>query len=272
MIRRFAGKYRRVAAALALSVVVGGVAALVVVVGRSQFVSSQAPNPVVDFTKLTPLPFYGYGTVTPPNFDPTALAHCQLPANDRPAPGLPPLSCRSTGAEPPPGAIPTPAPGQRPSLAKVAAPAGWQTFDNPLFRFTYAIPPGWYSNMRPEGGTFQVDDPPAVIEANDGKANPPGGVAVFFSAIAYVPPTTPKIASPADKVLAAPNAMFGTVPGGVWDEGPGEGLAHIIHGVFVRDGILYQIRAHIEGDGRTSDQIAIDLATVRELFARVNPY
>lgn len=183
-----------------------------------QFVLSQEGTGIVDFTKLTPIPFPGYPTGVSEGYnDPWPT--CQAPADEQPDPDLPPLSCRNSASEPPPGSIKTPAPAEIPDATAVAAeaPKEWTVIDNRLFRYTLAIPPGWYSNMRPEGGEFRIFDETHTKRIMS-KGATPGGIAGSFSAR----PLARRLAGfPIDVEdhLASPNTSFGIVPGAIWDDG-----------------------------------------------------
>src|SRR4051812_10834647 len=96
---------------VATAIVVGaaGAVALALATGIG---SDDAASHAVDFSKITPVaPLTGTRTV-PDYGNPS---HCQFPDDEQPSPDLPPLSCRSTGAEPSPGAIPTIDPKQAPT-------------------------------------------------------------------------------------------------------------------------------------------------------------
>ncbi|HYM14840.1 MAG TPA: hypothetical protein VEZ14_04725 [Dehalococcoidia bacterium] len=230
--------------------------------------TSQGGSGVVDFTKVTTVPFTGYpSTITVPDLrEPT----CQAPANERPAPDLPPLSCRLSSGEPPPGAIPTASPAQRPVPA-APQPAGVVVADNRLFRYTITIPSGWYSNMRPEGGTFQLTDAAATREMVD-HSNPSGGIVITFGASKYVDPSVTGAFDTTEKRLQHPNASFGVVAGVIWGEGPGEGAAAIIHAAFRVGNVLFEANAGVASDGRPQEAIAADIASVRSVLQSITPY
>jgi hypothetical protein len=250
-------------AALAVVASVGAVVAIVVVFSKPA--TSGPGSPVARFD-ITPLPFRPPATVQPP--DTSNPPRCQAPQDDRPAPDLPPLPCRYSGAEPPPGAIPTPAANE--VLTPTNAPEKWQIVDNPVFRYTLAVPPDWYVNMRPEGGEFYVLDPVALAEEAKG-GNPPGGVALHFTAELYVR-VEPPFASPVDVHLDAPNASFGRYPGAIWEEpAGGEGLARIVHTAFVKDGILFKMLGNF-GDGLSDADVGAEVALVEQILATITPY
>ncbi len=253
------------AATVLAAVAVGlGAAAL-----SSGLVGSQggSPNPAVDFSRITPSPYY----VTTPTFpDYSNPAHCQLPDNERKRPDLPPLSCRYSSAEPTPGTIPTLSPlVTRPSIP---APSGFQIIDNQLFRFTVQAPDTWYSDMRPEGGAFHLYDPNATREAATQTRIPGGGIAFYFGAGQYVPPRVPDgFLGVVETKLLQPNTSFGGVPGVVWDEGAGEGVAHQYTAAFLKDGIVYRVDVRVQDD-RPSAAMQGDIDAVNAVLSTINPY
>jgi|GEM_PF-3064402 len=254
--------------ALAVAVVASLIGSTAVAVWAIQNALSQEPSGVVDFTKVTTIPFTGYpSTITVPDLsEPT----CQAPSNDRPQPDLPPLSCRLSSGEPPPGTVPTASPAERPAPA-APQPGGATVADNQLFRYTITIPSGWYSNMRPEGGTFQLTDAVATREMVD-NSHPPGGIAIVFGGRKYVDPSVTGEIVTAEKRLQHPNASFGAFPGVIWDEGPGEGAAAIIHAAFRVGDVVFEATAGVEGDGRPQEAIAADVAAVRSVLQSITPY
>ncbi len=232
--------------------------------------SSQAPSGVADFTKLTPRPFPGYpSTITPADLtEPT----CQAPANERPQPDLPPLSCRISSGEPPPGVIATASALQRPTVAPLQ-PSGASIADNQLFRYTITVPDGWYSNMRPEGGQFQLSDPPATAETLDPAKHIPGGIVIIFGARKYFVPDVPGGFVPlVEERLQRPNVSFGGVPGVIWDEGPGEGAAAQLRAAFRKDDVVFEALALISGNGRSQEAVAGDIAAARAVLLSITPY
>ncbi|MBI2724198.1 MAG: hypothetical protein HYX50_03955 [Chloroflexi bacterium] len=92
-----------------VAVLLAGIAAAGLAVGvvaaRSLF--DDGENHVVNPAEITPLPFYGYpATIEVPDY--SNPPKCQYPADERPSPDPPPLSCRNTGAEPTPAPSPPP--------------------------------------------------------------------------------------------------------------------------------------------------------------------
>jgi hypothetical protein len=243
----------------------------VAAVGIVAFAVADDANPgqdsFADLANVTTLPFPGYPeTVTVPDYDDPP--ECRYPEDEREDPSLPPLSCRNTGAEPPPGAVPTVDPAEREPTP--AAEDGSRIIDNAAFRYTVRVPDDWYSDMRPEGGTFALYDPAAT--AAHGNGSLPGGLILMFHAASYQPPLLPELGGPIEKNLANPNIKFGTIDGATWNEGPGEGLAHFVHAVFIRDGVLYQIDAYVAGGDRPRGTVDADLARAYDVIATVSPY
>jgi hypothetical protein len=225
---------------------------------------------IVEHSRITPVPFAEGGypkTVEPP--DTANPPECQFPEDERPAPELPPYSCRNTAAEPPPGTIPTPEPGA--SKSPEGVDGAWQVLDNALFRFTVAIPAGWYSNMRPEGGSFRVSDP-AVLEEDQKGIDVSGGVVLIFTARDYVPPRDSDGLQPDTEIrLNTPNFDFGGYPGVVWDDAPDEGLARVIRAAFAKDGVVYEVRIQIAG-GRSAAEVDADAEMADEILRSITPY
>ncbi len=263
-------RHRRTIAIVGAAAVLATAAAIAVAMWTTGFVTSQGGGggSAVNFTKITPLPFKGYpATVVLPNT--TNPPGCTLPTNERPDPNLPPLSCRNSGAEPPPGTIPTADAAKRPPTP--TPEKGTHVIDNPLFRFTVQVPDGWYSDMRPEGGEFHLYDAAGAAEQAKG-ADLPGGLVAHFTARAYVPLDDTAFVVPViDKHLQAPNATFGGFPGAIWDEGPGEGLSHMIYAAFRKEAVVYVITINIADDADVA-AIEADLKTVTALLATVTPY
>jgi hypothetical protein len=265
-------KGRRLLAVAALMVVVSVGAVVAIMVVLSEPAESQPGSPVAHPELVTPLPFTGYPpTVHPP--DTANPPRCQAPQDERPAPDLPPLPCRNSGNEPAAGAIPTPGPAD--ALSPQNAPAGWQVVDNPLFRYTLAIPPGWYANIRREGGEFYVLDPVALDEDAKG-VDPPGGVVMHFTA--WGPPAAKISATPVpfDPQAYAPNAAsasYAGYPGATWEEDleGAEGLARTLSTVFVRDGVTFQAAANF-GVGLSDAEVATEVELVRQILTTITPY
>jgi hypothetical protein len=262
---------------LVLAIVVAtGAAAMGVVFAARNLATSQEASGIVDFSKVTPLPFPGYPTDIASSIalDSSKAPTCQAAADERPDPNLPPLSCRSSASEPPPGSIDTPSPAEIPNNATLAAnaPAGWTVIDNRIFRYTLALPPGWYSNMRPEGGAFYVFDEIKTEEVlGKGGVTLPGGVAAGFSARRLVTDTVPGFTPNVEEHLATPNADFGGHLGAIWQEGGGEGTAVSVHAAFAREGVVYEMVFDIEDD-RAAVAIDADVALSRQILATIQPY
>ncbi len=229
---------------------------------------------IVDFTKLTPLPFAGYPTDVAANYPPdfNKLPTCQAKSDERPDPNLPPLSCRFSGSEPTPGMIKTPSPDELPDIEELSRsiPAGWKIVDNRLFRFAIAIPGDWYSDIRPQGGAFSLMDKPFADAVVSGE-RPAGGIWCSFSARGVV--TRESGSLPAvEEHLQSPNTTFGSLAGVIWDEGGGEGLAHYLHVAFTDGVVVFEADVHILHGGRGSDEIERDLRLVYEVFQTLQPY
>jgi hypothetical protein len=127
--------------------------------------------------------------------------------------------------------------------------------------------------MRPEGGAFELTDPPATAETLDPTKNVPGGIVIFLSARKYfVPPLPGGFLPEAEERLQTSNVSFGDVPGVIWDEGPGEGAAAILHAAFQKDGVIFEALAGVAADGRTKESIAADIATTRAVLLSITPY
>lgn len=270
-LRRFLAEWRLLAAVLLVLLVGAATATLV----SRNFASSQEGTGIVDFAKLTPLPFPGYPervlTQSPSFADPT----CQAPKGERPDPDLPELACRYSGAEPPPGAIATARPDQLPDAADLAkdVPPGWTPIDNRVFRYTLAIPPDWYSTMRPEGGEFRVLDSILVAKgAAKGLSGLQGGVAGQFSAYSLPADDIPGFTPLVVERLKTPNATFGDVPGAIWEDPPGENDAAIVRAAFAVQGVVYEFYFDVVDDGRAPEAVVADVAIVKEILGTVRPY
>ena len=256
--------FRRIGLAIAIVIGLAGSTAVATLAIRSA--SSQTPNAVVDFSKVTSLPYYPVTPKAPDFSEPT----CQAASNDAPKPGLPPLSCRISSAEPPPGLIPTASALQRPAPA-AAQPDGATVIDNRLFRYTITVPKGWYSDMRAEGGTFQLTDPPATQSLVD-HSDLPGGIEIGFTARKYVNPSITHEIATAEKRLQSPNFAFGQISGVIWDEGPGEGAAALLHAAFRSGDVIFEVNANVASDSRPQDAIDADIAAVKAVFSSITPY
>jgi hypothetical protein len=261
---------RRVAVAVTVAAV-AGVAALALVAANMAF--SDEGSGIVDHSKITPLPFVGYPTEV---YDPPAFVEptCQAPEGEREDPSLPPLSCRDSGSEPPPGAIKTASPEEIPDKTVVTSkvPEGWTVIDNRLFRYTLAVPPDWYSTMRPEGGEFRLLDAVLVAKgAAKGQSELRGGIGGYASA-REEPTNTPPLLPGVEDPLATPNWMFGTVPGAVWEEEGGHGTAVTVRGAFANGGIIYEIYFDVVDDGRDPTEVEADIALIKRILATITPY
>lgn len=269
---KHARRHLTLVAVVAGAVVLGaaGAVALALATGGG---SDDAARHAVDFTKITPLAVVPpIGTITPTLPDYSNPSHCQLPQDDRPAPDLPPLSCRHSGAEPPPGTIPTVEPAKRegsPTPIK-----GSQVIDNLLFRFTVQIPDTWFSDMRPEGGQFDVLDPRITRQQAKGSVET-GGVVLDFSATKYVAPYAPgAVVGDAETRLLTPNASFGGVPGAIWEEAQGgaDGVAVTVRAAFLKDGVVYEVLGNVVDDGQPAAAIQADVDAVKTILSTITPY
>lgn len=242
-----------------------GVGATWIIVNATGRATSEEPDPhVADLNRLplTPLSI------------PTALKkpvpldqwpECRVAKDEVPGPGLPPLPCHYEGSEPPLGTIPTASPTERAGiLTGIQIPEGWQVYDNPMFRYTFALPSGWYANMRPEGGEFSVFNAVAMEWFATGE-DKPGGLVMFFSAGL---PSVRLSKTDAER-LDNPNANFGGYDGATWEDpgGVGLGVARVIVFAFVKDGVVFRGRINF-GEGYSED----DVATVRQILATITPY
>lgn len=258
-------KHLNAAGRVAVTVASLAVAAVIVLGIRSTgLVTSQGggEGSAVNFAKTTPLPFQPV-TYTPPDY--SNPSHCQAAEDERPSPDLPPLSCRNSAGEPPPSFIPTVDPAVAPLAAR--ARAGWKIVDNRLFRMTVQVPDSWYSNMRPEGGTFAVADPAATAHAAGRSPTSGLGIAMLFEAHApsgVVPEVSHK--------LEQPNATFAGVPGVIWDEGNAEGSRYLRAAFRVGD-VTYQMDIYVDGSpGRPTADIEADIELVKAILATVTTY
>jgi hypothetical protein len=266
------GRHFTLLAVIVGAVVLGAAGAVALALANGLGADDVAKH-AVDFTKITPLPVVApIGTPSPTLPDYSNPPKCQLPEDDRPSPDLPPLSCRNSGAEPPPGTIPTVDPAKPQSTPTAAK--GFRVIDNQVFRFTVQIPDAWYSDMRPEGGQFDVLDPRITRQQAEGTEET-GGVVIDFSATKYVPPYAPgAVVSDTETKLMKPNASFGDVPGVIWEDqqGGADGLAVIIHAAFLKDGVVYEVLANVVDDGQPSDAIQADVDVIKGILATITPY
>lgn len=216
----------------------------------------------------TPVPGANYPGQLPPD-----EVGCAGPENEVPAPGLPPLPCHDRSSEPVPGAIPTPDAAERDDAVAATqnVPEGWIVYDNPMFRYTFALPPGWYANMRPEGGEFDVFDPIGMEQFATQESRSGGLVMLFFAGTSER--DKPNSRGPKyTEGLDSPNARFGTYGGAIWEnpEDPeiGEGVVRIIRFAFARsEGLFFGGQVNF-GEGYTE----ADVETVYRILKTITPY
>jgi len=255
----------RVTALTLLAAVAVGVGVAWVVANATQPATSEEPDPVPDFSQrpLTPL---GVPTLLPTRIPLEEWPDCRAPRDEVPGPGLPPLPCHYEGSEPPPGTIPTASAEERPAAIASTqnVPKGWEVYDNPMFRYTFALPADWYANMRPEGGEFAVFDPNEMAFFENGEDRE-GGVVMFFSAGL---PSVRLSEADAER-LDTPNAEFGGYDGVIWEDpdSVGLGVARVMVFAFLKDGVVFRGRINF-GEGYTE----ADVATVRQILATITPY
>jgi len=236
-----------------LSIVFIGVAAVAVGVGvawalarpsGSATSQSRGPN-VPDFSNIP---------LTPPFAIPTAL-----PTE---------LTEQQRSLEPPPGDLPTPNPAARnaaiPNTLNV--PQGWKVYDNGKFQYTFALPPDWQTDMKPDGGHFSVRNPAAVASSESGTIVP-GVVGGVFSGELRIAASR----STVDR-LDQPNTTFGDYPGVVW-EGISEadqeyGGANAVHFAFARGDLVFSGDVNLRVEGYSDSNVAI----VHQIFGTITPY
>lgn len=258
----------RVTALTLLAAIAIGVGVAWVVARATQPATSEEPNPVADFSQrpLTPPPM----TVVVATRIPESETGCAGPENEVPGPGLPPLPCHMKSNEPPPDTIPTASPEEHPAaLASTQnVPKGWQVYDNPMFRYTFALPPDWYANMRPEGGEFQVFDSVGMEQFATGESKP-GGLVMFFAAWLYEPGEPSLFTDTDAKRVDTPNAKFGDYDGAIWEDpdATGLGVVRVIRFAFLRDSIAFTGKIHF-GEGYTEE----DVAAVCQILTTITPY
>ena len=251
-----------------LLVVVLGTGAVVWLIVRDDSATSEEGSPVAQLDR-SPRPFTGYQeTVEPP--DTENPPKCLYPDDERTSPDLPPLSCRHEGNEPPPGLITPAKPGER--VDPAAVPEGWTVIDNPLFRLTLAIPPGWWANMRPEGGEFWIYDPVALAQQSGG-GDLPGSIVLAVSAAEFEPVSDPARArSLVQQRLATPNAKVGEFLAATWEDPGFEGLARIVRLAFAGNGFVIEFKGYVGDIERSDTEIQGDIDAVRAILATVTPY
>jgi hypothetical protein len=241
----------RMAVLTVLAAIAVGVAVAWIVAFATQPATSEEPNPAAIIPTGPPL--------TPYIVIPTALAS--------------PLSEEERSLEPPPGALPTVSPEEQPiALTSTRnVPEGWVVYDNPKFRYTFALPPDWSIGMEPEGGQFSVSDPVALANnralAESPKAElQPGGVGMNF-----VGRVGRAVDSSSLAHVAEPNTSFGEYPGAIWEElseaDRDFGIAETVHFAFRRGDILFY------GDAKLSEGYSdSDIATVYQIINTITPY
>jgi hypothetical protein len=274
MSRRFSPRPRFLLGTLLVAILAGVSTAAVMVILYGGEATSEEQGPVAQFPPpitppSEPTLVHIYRTAVPTYPPRLEDYRCLAPEGERPAPDLPPLPCRPANLEPPPGALATPSPEER--AAAVAStrnvPEGWEVYDNPIFRFTFALPPDWYVNMRPEGGAFWVLNPVALANNAKGEGEPePGGVSMTFSAKLYDPDATDRFTLR----VASPNASFGDYPGVVWEdllEADKEfGVEKSIFWAFTRHDLLFRGQVNF-AEGADSD-----VAIVYQFLSTITPY
>jgi hypothetical protein len=257
-----------VIASITAALAVGGILA-----ATNLATSQESPGGHVDFAKITPIGVTGLED-QPSNYPPRPdnQPTCQAEAT-KPAPDLPPDSCRYSGNEPPPGLINTPEPSQDAVAADAAnqAPSGWTVINNRAFRFTLAIPPDWYSNMREEGGEFMISDPIGT-QLLGTRANLPGGIIISFKGGKATQADSGGANIFIEEKLETPNANFGGTPALIWEEGPLEDLVLVVRAAFIRKGVLFQAYAAIEGDISLPGSADAASAQVAAILATIEPY
>jgi hypothetical protein len=235
----------RVTALTLLAAIAVGVGVAWVVVRATQPATSQETGPAAIIPLTPPL--------TPPFVKPTALAT--------------PLTEEERSLEPPPGALPTPSTavlnGVTSSTRNV--PEGWKVYDNPKFQYTFALPPDWQTNMKPEGGQFTVRNPAALAFQTTGEILP-GGIGMVF-----VGQVGRGIDSSSLLHAAEPNTFFGEYPGAIWEElsqaDKEYGGANTVHFAFRRGEVVFNGKANLREGYSESD-----LTTVYQIFNTITPY
>jgi hypothetical protein len=263
MIKRFLSRISpktRVAALTLLAAVVVGVGVAWIVARATQPATSQETGPAAIIPTGPPL--------TPPFVKPSVLPTMKPGAV---APGA--LTEEERSLEPPPGALPTPSTAVRNAATSATrnVPEGWTVYDNPKFQYTFALPPDWVADMRPEGGQFGAFDPTALANgralANDTTDElQPGGVGMVFVG---------RVGRGIDKSslvhTAEPNTSFGDYPGAIWedlrDADKEYGIAKMILFAFRRGDIMF------EGDAKLREGYSeSDVTTVYQIFNTITPY
>jgi hypothetical protein len=258
----------RVVALTLLAAVAVGIGVAWVVANATQSATSQEAGHAAIIPTGPPLTPY---VKPPPGPLPTEIPleewpDCRAPRDEVPGPGLPPLPCHHEALEPPPGTIPTPN-SEEQAVALTSTqdvPKGWVVYDNPMFRYTFALPADWYANMRPEGGEFAVFDANEMAFFENGEDRE-GGVVVSLSAGL---PSVRLSEADAER-LETPNAEFGGYEGAIWEDADsvGLGVARVMVFAFLKDDVVFRGRINF-GEGYTED----DVATVRQILGTITPY
>ncbi|MGD0115151.1 MAG: hypothetical protein ABSC13_03995 [Dehalococcoidia bacterium] len=234
-----------------LSIVFIGAAAVAVGVGMawalarpSGSATSQSGGPnVPDFSNIP---------LTPPFAIPTALAT--------------PLTDQQLSHEPPPGDLPTPSAAVRnaaiPNTRSV--PDGWKVYDNPKFQYTFALPPDWQTDMKPEGGYFTIQNGAAVASTVTIQPGAADGHFVGMLKVALLGPVTDH--------LSQPNTSFGDYRGATWegasDEDKAFGIANTIHFAFARGDLVFYGAVNLRQDGYSQTTVN----TIYQIFSTITPY
>jgi hypothetical protein len=118
-----------------------------------------------------------------------------------------------------------------------------------------------------------LTDPVATQESMSPAQSLPGGVLIIFRAHEFrAPAGSTQSSLEIEQRLQSPNATFGGDPGATWDDGPGEGAAHILHAAFIRLGVVFEVTATVADDGRPAGSIAADVLEVQKIFGSITPY
>jgi hypothetical protein len=249
IIKRFLSRISpktRVVALTLLAAIAVGVGVAWVVARATQPATSQETGPAAIIPLTPPL--------TPPFVKPSALAT--------------PLTEEQRSLEPPPGALPTPSAALRNGATANTrnVPEGWVVYDNPKFQYTFALPPDWQTDMKPEGGYFQVSNP-ADLASNTAGTIVPGGVAGHFVGMLRI-----AIGTSVTDHLAQPNAFFGDYPGAIW-EGlkngeKGYGIANIVRFAFARGDLVFYGAINLGEEGYSDSNVKI----IYQIFNTITPY
>jgi hypothetical protein len=180
-----------------------------------------------------------------------------------------PLTEEERSLEPPPGALPTPSTGVGDAAISNTrnVPEGWVAYDNPKFQYTFALPPDWQTNMKPEGGFFSVSNPAAVASDAGGTIVPGAVGGGGFSGRLRIATDGYVI-----EHLSSPNTSFGDYPGVIW-EGATEadkeyGIANTVHFAFARGDIVFHGSINLGEAGYSESNVEI----VHQIFNTITPY